>query len=561
MALDPAYFFYADGTITLTNGSDIATGEFTAWDPAVLPFDFVYPNDGTAGMSVIKEVLGMEEIRLAKPWTGPTLTNVPYFMVRWTRHTDPRIYGVRLSDYLARLKGIPENLEELAQQMEEDAAAVAAALPIITQAAADVEADRQAVAGDLQAAISVKEGAEAALAAAEEVLQQVEEGSVADGAITDVKVAANAAIDASKLSFLRQATGAKRMALDVIVGADTVHAREFLSLNGSDDTANLRNAFNAAKNKRLILPSALINVASTPEAPAIVIDPLVNYQIIGEGGGYPNMGTILRDNGSGRLLSADNTNGSGGAGPAGDQLLHIQGIGFEGNRWAQEVIYLNYITRANLDRIWVSGAGYSGIRMRRCFNSTVKNVYVTRCGRHGIWLEEQANNVVIEDCRAIANSRNSGFAGINITGSLTLESYGLQIVRTDCSYNGTTSWDNPSAPVAEAYGMIAVWVEGLTLNGFYCEQAPNKPTITYQAAYIANSRAIIMTGGLILDGVVQFETGVCKDVFLGPNIFLRQTANTGVTAGTNAGDNFRYMNQSLIGGATQVISGAGASLI
>lgn len=147
MALDPDYFFYSDGTITLTNGSDIATGNFTAWDPAVLPFDFVYPNDGTAGMSVIKEVLGMDEIRLAKPWSGPDLTDVPYFMVRWTRHTDPRIYAVRVSDYLTRLKAIPENLEEVAGQISEDAAAVAAALPTF-QAAIDavplVDADREA---------------------------------------------------------------------------------------------------------------------------------------------------------------------------------------------------------------------------------------------------------------------------------------------------------------------------------------------------------------------------------------------------------------------------------
>jgi hypothetical protein len=37
MALDPTGFFYSDGMITLTNGSDIAQVAFTAWDPAVLP--------------------------------------------------------------------------------------------------------------------------------------------------------------------------------------------------------------------------------------------------------------------------------------------------------------------------------------------------------------------------------------------------------------------------------------------------------------------------------------------------------------------------------------------
>lgn len=144
MALDPAYFFYADGTITLTNSSDIATGDFTAWDPAVLPFDFVFPNDGTGGMAVIKEVLGMEEMRLAKPWTGPNLTSVPYFIVRWTRHTDPRIYGVRVSDYLTRLKGIPENIEEVAQEIHVDRLAVEAAMTTLATIQTEIEADRQA---------------------------------------------------------------------------------------------------------------------------------------------------------------------------------------------------------------------------------------------------------------------------------------------------------------------------------------------------------------------------------------------------------------------------------
>jgi hypothetical protein len=124
MALDPSYFFYGDGTISVTNGSDIATGDLVAWDPAVLPFDFVFPNDGTAGLGVIKEVLAVDQIRLAKPWTGPTLTNVPYTMVRWTRHTDPRIYALRVSDYLTRVK---DATPEIIAARDEAIAAIQAA--------------------------------------------------------------------------------------------------------------------------------------------------------------------------------------------------------------------------------------------------------------------------------------------------------------------------------------------------------------------------------------------------------------------------------------------------
>jgi hypothetical protein len=144
MALDPIDFFYSDGTITLTNGSDIAQGTFTAWDPAVLPYDLLFANDGQGGASAVKEVLSVNQLRLAKAWTGPTLTNVPYFILRWIKHTDPRIYGVRVSDYLTRLKAIPENLEEVAGEINADRQAVEAAMATLAAIETAVDADRQA---------------------------------------------------------------------------------------------------------------------------------------------------------------------------------------------------------------------------------------------------------------------------------------------------------------------------------------------------------------------------------------------------------------------------------
>ncbi|KFG68714.1 hypothetical protein [Microvirga sp. BSC39] len=189
MALDPNLFFYSDGTITLTNGSDIATGDLVAWDPAVLPFDFVFPNNGTSGMSVVKEVLAINQIRLAKPWTGPTLTDVPYFMVRWVRHTDPRVYALRVSDYLARLKAIPDNLEEVAADINADAAAVAAALLALQQIESNVDADRQATQTAAAEAEADRQAADTARIAAEAARDAAINGSVADNAVTNAKLA------------------------------------------------------------------------------------------------------------------------------------------------------------------------------------------------------------------------------------------------------------------------------------------------------------------------------------------------------------------------------------
>lgn len=206
MALDPSYFFYSDGTITLTNGSDIATGDMVAWDVALLPFDFIFPNDGVDGMSVIKEVVSANQIRLAKPWTGPTLTNVPYFMLRWVKHTDPKVYAVRVSEYLTRLKAIPDNLEEVAGQISADRQAVddaLAALQLIEQA---VDTDRQAAEAARTAAQTAAadasadaQAADAARIAAELAAQQAQQGVVPDNGVTTAKIQ-NDAVTNTKLA-------------------------------------------------------------------------------------------------------------------------------------------------------------------------------------------------------------------------------------------------------------------------------------------------------------------------------------------------------------------------
>lgn len=189
MALDPAYFFYSDGTISLEHGSDIAIGDMVFWDTAVLPFDTLYPNDGQNGVTVIKEVLSVNQLRLAKPWTGPTLTTVPYFVLRWVRHTDPRVYAVRVSEYLTRLKGIPENIEQVAGEIHADRVAVDAAMVALQQIEVSVNADRaaaEASAGSAQGA------ATAAADSADEARQWAEaasSGVLPDNGVTNAKLA------------------------------------------------------------------------------------------------------------------------------------------------------------------------------------------------------------------------------------------------------------------------------------------------------------------------------------------------------------------------------------
>jgi hypothetical protein len=189
MALDPIDFFYSEGSITLTYGSDLAIGEFTAWDPAVLPYDILFANDGADGASVVKEVLAADQIRLAKPWSGPTLTDAPYFILRWIKHTDPRIYGVRVSNYLTRLKAIPENIEEVAGEINADRQAVEAAMATLAAIETAVDADRQAA---QTAAGTASQGAATATQQAGIAQQWAEAASstvLPDNGVTNAKLA------------------------------------------------------------------------------------------------------------------------------------------------------------------------------------------------------------------------------------------------------------------------------------------------------------------------------------------------------------------------------------
>ncbi len=144
MPIDATDNFYSDGAITLTHGSDIATGLFTTWSAALLPLDLIVPGAGTNGMSAVKEVISNTQIRLGRAWDGPTLTEVAYFSLRWTAHTDPRNYGPRLATYLARLDQVPPDLDAFLASIEAAIAAMAAHAEAAQDSADAAHADRVA---------------------------------------------------------------------------------------------------------------------------------------------------------------------------------------------------------------------------------------------------------------------------------------------------------------------------------------------------------------------------------------------------------------------------------
>lgn len=284
MAEIPLNFFYSDGVMTLTNGSDIVTGKFTSWDPGVQPMDIVFPNDGQSGVSVVDEVLSANQLRLAKPWTGPTLTDVPYFILRWIKHTDPRRYGLMVSEYLSRLRQIPENLVEVGQQIAEDAEQIALdRIAVASDAAATEQARQQAVAS-AEAAKEISLGKFAADPTTRPDGSPLQEGDTytrtttpkglriyLDGAWTAAAVDANgAALKANNLSDLPDRAEATRQLLfkpDADAVARPVEARlgdrvSILDYGGSDDGVT-DNAGAWAKAKAAAGPNGVVWVPRT----------------------------------------------------------------------------------------------------------------------------------------------------------------------------------------------------------------------------------------------------------------------------------------------------------
>lgn len=329
-----------------------------------------------------------------------------------------------------------------------------------------------------------------------------------------------------------------------------IDGRDYVNCDGTDETAGLREAFDASKNKRLVLPPSEIIVSSAPTSPAVTLSPIDSYVVEGHGH-YPGKGTHIRDIGTGRTFHSDNSvDHAAGA----DMPIHFSQFCVLGNPNSGDGFFARYSSNTHLDRMWFLGQGGNGINMERCFNSRITSSYVTRAGRYGVRLHEQMNNFVIRDCRIIANSCLSGHANLRISSSPGNENYRLTIEATDTSYPGI------AGAVSEAYGIVVTGTVGLTLDGWYCEQVAPFPT-TYVAAYITDVNGLEMRGCYTLDGDIVFADGGMKNAHIGSNVIhsLERPAKIRVVAAP--GDNVRYMDQARVGaGASQQFLGASVPL-
>lgn len=83
---------YTTGTISLTNGSDIVTGDGTFWTAVALRGDALWIADRSL---LVKEVLADDQIRIAAPWGGATVADQPYALSysSWLRYSIAELQG------------------------------------------------------------------------------------------------------------------------------------------------------------------------------------------------------------------------------------------------------------------------------------------------------------------------------------------------------------------------------------------------------------------------------------------------------------------------------------
>jgi hypothetical protein len=322
-------------------------------------------------------------------------------------------------------------------------------------------------------------------------------------------------------------------------GPDYVFARDFVKMDGTDETVGLQRAFDAAKNKRLLLPTGMIKISSNPVTPGIVMDPDASYLVEGQSS-FPGAGSQIFDTGTGRTLAIDASFGT----PQADRSVILKNFLIAGNDLSDDGIYARLITNLQIRGVWVANTGGNGINLLRCFNSSVgDHTYVTRAGKYGIICQGAANDVVFERCRVIGNGRRNGYGNMRIMAGDTGTDYsrGVKISNCDLSYAGTNVYAGVLPTIS--YGLILNGVRGCDIDVPYVEQTLAANLTTYRAIYVDNSAAInIGGGGTIQDGMVEFAGNAVSCSMTGVNGFLRFTRPTGVLV-DNAAPDFRYIKQ------------------
>lgn len=301
----------------------------------------------------------------------------------------------------------------------------------------------------------------------------------------------------------------------------------------TDDTVALQNAINASKNKKLFFPSGVYKITS-----ALTLDPAFNYYIEGEGRnpGADAVSTIVNA-GTGNAIEII-TAGT-------DNLFYLKDFGIRGNMSSGAGIVANNAAQLTLENLWVTNHGFHGVKLTKCYNARVKNCVISQNGQHGLWLDEQCNNVTVLTCLVNGNARkDGGYANIAVIGTSGKENLSVSLIGCDFTAAGLT----PITTVTSAYNLIIQYTNSINVFGCYSEAA-----VTDLVYSDSSAHCISFANNYMQDGRVYFENS--PQLLVQGNTFFRNTVNTSLTVSAVSGNNSRINQNYFSNGATESYSG------
>lgn len=348
------------------------------------------------------------------------------------------------------------------------------------------------------------------------------------------------------LTYDRGVTGSVRKAFEIVVGPDTVNWREFLELDGTDETAKMQAFVNACSNKRGICTSGEVKISS-----AISIDPSVNFII--EGVGNDPNGTqttrirnINATSGDAIVISDPTSLGA-------DNFRKIARLGIFGNQNSGRGIFLDRAFKVYLDELWISSHGGNGVYAYRSFSSKLNRVISTGNGGWGVYFNEQANNVSLTQCIINGNSRNTGNGNIYFNGSSGFENLGVLI--QDCDFTSAGKNAYGGGDVLEAYNLLIAHTYSPTVQNCYSEQV-GSPSGAGRLFYAGPTcRGLTMINNYWQDGTVEIDGA--REVRVENNLFNQVTGGVSTLCKiTNSAiDEHDVIRNIFIGGATYSLTG------
>lgn len=270
---------------------------------------------------------------------------------------------------------------------------------------------------------------------------------------------------------------------------------------------------------------------------SLVFDYTKSYWISGDGFDInTNLGSVIYNFADAPALLFNNT-----AAANYNPDVHLEHFCITGNQTGlgQKGIYA-LRTPIFCENIYVVNQRSHGIHVEQGFTCTFKNVILANNYQHGIFLDKEANQIVLDHVIANANSRQAGYAGIAIQGVLNRENLGVKLVGCDTTSNGIAS--------GNGFGIVIQHSRGVSIDTHYTEG-----NLTRGIFADSTAKNVSVTTSYLQDETEEFAS--VDGLIVENNNFRVNGAPTTFIVTQGAGLPTRIANNSYVGGVTKTFLG------